>query len=376
MTSSAVEQRWRRCVWILAAWVLFGLFFASQSAIAQAQAGRPVAWGRTLAAWMTCAGIWALLTPLVLGLARRFPFDRRRWARVLLVHLGASVALAVLSLGLFVLVHDLWEDPARPIVPSSYFRSLLAAELHSNWLVYWAIAGASWTIASYRRSRDSEVAAAELSAELARARLEALERQLHPHFLFNTLNSIAELMHRDVPAAERMLVRLSALLRAVLDRGASHEVQLEEELRFLASYLEIEQVRFQDRLRVALEIEPGTLQASVPRLLLQPLVENALRHGIAERAEEGGRVEVRASRINGSLKLQVSDNGPGLAAPERGPARNGIGLSTTRARLERHYGSSARLELCAAAGGGLEVTLTLPFRESGASDARAPRGRT
>jgi len=376
MTALQVERSWRRAAWIVAAWVLFGLFFASQSAIGAAHAGRPVDWGRTLAAWMCCAGIWALLTPVVLWLGRRFPFERRRWARSLLAHLGASAALAVASLGVFVVVHDLWEDPARPIVPGAAFRSLLAAELHSNWLLYWAILGVSWTVESQRRSRDHEVAAHELAAQLARARLEALERQLHPHFLFNTLNSISVLMHADMPAAERMLVRLSGLLRAVLDRNAAPEVPLRDELRFLESYLEIEQVRFQDRLSVALEIEPQTLQASVPRMLLQPLVENALRHGIAERTGEGGRVEVRAQRSNGTLKLSVSDNGPGLPAGERSADRQGIGLSATRARLERHYGTAGNLELGDAPGGGLEVTLTLPYREGATQGtAREVRGR-
>jgi hypothetical protein len=351
--------------WILAAWVLFGLFFASQAAVSTAHAGRAIDWRFTLAAWMTCAAVWAALTPLVLGIARRFPLERGRWRRALLVHVPASVVVSALALLLFVLAHRAWEDPARPIQPGATIRELLVIELHSNCLVYWAILGVHGIVGYHRRLVEREVAAVELSSQLAQARLEALERRLQPHFLFNTLNSISVLMHRDPAAAGRVLVRLSNLLRVVLDKRAFNEVALDEELRFLRSYLEIEQVRFQDRLSVDLEIDDETLQASVPRLLLQPLVENALQHGIAARPEEGGRVRVRARREEDTLELRIEDNGPGLHEAREATPRPGIGLSLTRARLEKLYGTAGRLELCNGRDGGVEVTVTIPFRVHG-----------
>jgi len=361
------ERRWFHAAWVLAAWCLFGLFFASQSVVATAHAGQPVDWGRTLAAWMTCAAIWAGLTPVVLSLARRFPFERGRYARAVLWHLSAGVLVSGVALAIFVLAHRVWEDPAKPIQPVATMRRLLVYELHSNFLIYWAILAVHGFVEYHRRYHEREVAALELSSQLAQARFEALERRLHPHFLFNTLNSISVLMRRDPDASARLIVRLSDLLRIVLDRRSTKEVALEEELRFLRSYLEIEQARF-DTLDVDLDVEQETLQASVPRLLLQPLVENALQHGIAARSDEGGRVRVRAFREEASLKLQVEDNGPGMphhrdAASEHDlTSGTGLGLSLTRERIEKLYGPDGRLELRHGRDGGVEVTVTIPFR--------------
>jgi len=183
--------------------------------------------------------------------------------------------------------------------------------------------------------------------------------QLHPHFLFNTLNSISVLMQEDVAAANDMLLRLSELLRLSLNQNQSHEITLRQELDFLKLYLEIEQTRFQDRLKVRIEAAPDTLEARVPNLILQPLVENAIRHAVAPRATET-LVIVRSARDNGNLQLQVSDNGDGV--PVTTNTTNGIGLANTRSRLEKLYGTDQAFELRNAPGGGVQVSLTIPFR--------------
>jgi len=199
----------------------------------------------------------------------------------------------------------------------------------------------------------------ELEVRLSQAKLQALQMQLNPHFLFNTLHAISALMHQDVDAAERMLTRLSDLLRYALESTEAHEVPLKKEIEFLQRYLEIEQTRFGDRLQVRMEIDPAALDAQVPNLILQPLVENAIRHGIEPHAQ-AGLVELRARAENGTLELIVQDNGKGSA--KSAPAGFGLGLSNTRARLEQLYGAEHRLEIGDAESGGFRVRICVPMK--------------
>lgn len=316
--------------------------------------------GETLAAWMICACVWFGLTPLMLYLARRFPLERRSWLKSVLVHLAASVAFALLQLGAYILLALLvgLYSGQQPFFAS--FRNLFVTSFHFDLLTYWAIIGLSHALDYYRKYRERELRASQLETTLAQAQLDALRMQLHPHFLFNTLNSISVLMAEDTRAARRMLTRLSDLLRASFENKGTHEVTLKEELEFLESYLEIEQTRFQDRLTVRMEVEPKALDACVPNLILQPLVENAIRHGIAPRAAPG-LIEIRARRENGMVQLEVCDNGAGLNASSSESLMKGIGLSNTRARLEQLYGASHRFELHDREGGGLKVTIEIPF---------------
>jgi LytS/YehU family sensor histidine kinase len=210
----------------------------------------------------------------------------------------------------------------------------------------------------YSRYREGEVRTAQLSAQLAQAQLQALRMQLHPHFLFNTLNAISTLVHKDPEIADRMIARLSDLLRLTLENIGIQEVRLAKELEFLERYLEIERMRFADRLEVRMQIAPETLDARAPYLILQPLVENAIRHGIAPRAARGC-VEIGAERRDGKLVLTVKDDGPGMGATG---AKHGVGISSTRARLERLYGAAHRFELENGENGGLIVTMELPFQ--------------
>ncbi|MBO0800759.1 MAG: histidine kinase, partial [Blastocatellia bacterium] len=226
------------------------------------------------------------------------------------------------------------------------------------------VIGIAQAINYYRGYRERELMASNLETRLVEAQLDALRMQLHPHFLFNTLNSISVLMRRDIEAADRMLLQLSHLLRVTLARNAAHEIKLGQELEILERYLEIEQIRFQDRLTVRKEIDSTALDALVPQLFFQPLVENAIRHGIAER-ETGGVIVISAARQNGQngqnemLRLEVRDNGPGLSS-SREDLIEGVGLSNTRSRLAYLYGSESRFAVGNAEGGGMIVSAAFP----------------
>jgi two-component system, LytTR family, sensor kinase len=321
---------------------------------------------------------WALLAPVVLFLARRFPLDRERWRRSLPLHL---VAVLVVTF-----VHVLMSEGVRYGVTEAGSESWMAKMgwwahvtrtyfISFDWemMTYWAIVGFWHAVAYYRVAQDRELKASRLETRLAEAQLQALQRQLHPHFLFNTLNAISALMHRDVEAADQMLARLSDLLRIALDLRGAQEVALKDELEFLQKYLEIEQTRFGERLSVRYDIEPETLDAQVPNLILQPLVENSVRHAVAVRIEQG-LIEIRARRVGTNLELSVRDNGPGLPKRPGSQTAKGVGLANTRSRLEHLYGASQQLSLDEPPGGGLVVTVMLPFRDDGAAAGLAEAG--
>jgi LytS/YehU family sensor histidine kinase len=213
----------------------------------------------------------------------------------------------------------------------------------------------------HQRNRERELQASALATELVRTRLDVLRMQLNPHFLFNTLHTISALIHESPEDADRIVARLSELLRVSLEQSDTQEVPLREELAFLERYLEIEQTRFQDRLAIEMEIDAGLDDVLVPSLILQPLVENAVRHGIEPR-ENTGRITIAARRLEAMLELKVSDNGPGLSETEMAPRREGVGLSNTRSRLLHLYGAKQQFELTPAPGGGLEARLLIPCR--------------
>ena len=366
MRDESIQRRsWLKWCLIALGWTLFGFFFASEVVVSRAYAGRPAKLGPAVAAWLICAFLWFAATPLILKLARRFPLERHQWLRSFLIHLAVGTGLSFLLLAIWVWLISAvgLEIGQQPFLQA--FRNQLVSSLHSEILTYWMVIGLCHGLDYYRKYRERELRASQLETRLAQAQLDALKMQLHPHFLFNTLNSISVLMTEDVKAARRMLSRLSDLLRTSLEKAGRHEVSLKEELEFLNNYLEIEQTRFQDRLAVRMEIEPAALEAQVPNLILQPLVENAIRHGIAPRAE-AGLVEIRAARRNGMVQLQVRDNGPGMTASESEKSTKGIGLSNTRARLKQLYGAAHSFEMHEANGGGLEITIAIPFQNGAA----------
>ena len=351
---------WSKWILIGGGWLAFALFFASELVVTRFYSGRPLNIQGALFNWLICGGLWFASTPLILRLAHRFPFDRKRWLASAFVHLSASALLSFIMLGVFTFIA--WQfGRTEGATWMRAFRAQLVASLYAEVLTYWMVIGLCQGIDYYRKYRERELRASQLEAKLAQAQLDALRMQLHPHFLFNTLNSISVLMSEDVTAARRMLTRLSELLRVTLDAVGTQEVSLREELEFLNNYLEIEQTRFQDRLSVRIQVEPEVLNARVPNLILQPLVENAIRHGIATRAQPGW-VEICASRENGIVKLQVRDNGPGLNSDSSKPFVKGIGLANTEARLEQLYGGHHSFELSDVIGGGLQVDIAIPFR--------------
>ncbi len=349
------QRLWR---WLLAfcGWTLLGVFFASQLYISYAYSRNPITFAKALLYSMGEWYVWMALTPPILWLARRFPIERRAGRRTLLVGL-----LVHIPAGLFFVFLKLSLDALLPhVIPWLPARRFFPGQIHPNLVTYWVIVGLSHALDFYRRYRERELRASQLEARLAQAQLQMLKMQLHPHFLFNTLHAISALIHKDAEAADHMIARLSDLLRLTLESAGVQEVPLKQELEFLEPYLEIEQTRFQDRLQVGMDIDPAVLDALVPNLILQPLVENAIRHGVAPRSDPG-RIEIRARRENESLRLEVRDNGPGL---RQEALQEGLGLANTRARLEQLYGAEHRFELANATEGGLAVTLILPFREA------------
>ena len=253
------------------------------------------------------------------------------------------------------------------------FPFLLARGLQGGILTYWAVLGVQWGILYYRwyqertqQALDLELRASELRTQLVSAQLSAMKLQLQPHFLFNTLNAIMVLVRQqNGRAAEEMLSHLSDLLRCVLEDVEAQEVPLRRELHYLKLYLSIEQVRFADRLRVEISADAAVQDAAVPQFALQPIVENAIRHGIGA-SGSAGKVAISARRVEDTLEIRVEDDGPGLARESDSTLKSdsnekGIGLTNTRARLEQLYGSAARLTLQNAEGGGAAVTVILPF---------------
>jgi two-component system, LytTR family, sensor kinase len=227
-------------------------------------------------------------------------------------------------------------------------------------VTYGAIVGLSHAVLYYRESRDRALAAANLETRLVEAQLKALQHQLHPHFLFNTLHAISTLMHRDVEAADRTLMRLSDLLRITLENTGQQEITLKVELEFLSKYLQIEQTRFADRLVARFDVHAETLDAFVPNFILQPLVENAIKHGFARKAGPG-HIDISARRDGDKLLMEVRDDGMGLSEDALTALQKGIGVSTTRARLQHLFGADYRFEFHRQPAG-LAVVIAIPWR--------------
>jgi two-component sensor histidine kinase len=353
------RRRMVRVAALAGVWTLVALFFTGQYLMAVFQIGRRIPFWTAFAPQAVCWTVWAILAPQVLRLARRFPIEPGRRARRVLLHTGLalifSVAHNVIETAVFLAAG--FFDP-RPTFLSA-LESITVRELHLDVLTYLVIVAVAHFYDYARRERRRELRASRLELRLSRAELQMLRVQLHPHFLFNTLHTISALMHRDVEKADRMMSNLGDLLRLSLDRAGRQEVSLREELEFLERYLEIQQTRFGDRLVVGMSVAPETLDARVPHLILQPLVENAVQHGIAPRAG-AGKIEIRSRRRNGTLRLQVVDDGAGL--PEGNFAREGLGLSNTRARLVQLYGSDHRFDMRRSENGGVAVTLDIPLR--------------
>ena len=307
---------------------------------------------------------WAVLTPAILWLTRRFPFDRRSWKVSVPVHLAGVVVgtSAHVVMACVQRMATYWWIGESMDSWLHEMQEMLFLNFDWEMMTYWTIVGVGTAMKYMHEARSKELNAAQLETRLVEARLHTLQRQMQPHFLFNTLNTISALMHRDVDAADAMIARLSDLLRMSLERVGVQEVALKEELDFLSKYLEIEQTRFRDRLTVVFDVQADALDALVPNLLLQPLVENAIKHGIGPRPTPG-QITVRARRNGAMLELDVQDNGVGLSAARLTDFNRGVGLSNTRSRLDHLYGSLHRFEFRQPAEGGLLVCIAIPMAE-------------
>jgi len=369
-----LKRGWVLWVLVVVAWTLVGLsftlnyyFFAGHYVAIFKQ--QPTLAGMLiweLPYWL----LWAALAPLIFRITRRYPLERDCWLQNSIIHILACLLLSFIHRAIYLVLGWLLHVAVYQQFTSipELYQSDIFFNLPTGFLSYGTFMLISIVVDYYRRYQKEELNASHLKAELAQSQLQALKMQLHPHFLFNTLNSISALLDEDVEAADEMLARLGDFLRLTLENPGGQQVSLQEELEFLRCYLEIERVRFHDRLTIILEIEPETLDAMVPNLILQPIAENAIRHGIVSRIAPG-RIEIRASRTDRSLRLVVKDNGPGLASQQdsSGKLRGGLGLSNTRARLEQLYGSSHQFNLSDAIEGGLEVAIEIPFEKASQS---------
>ena len=322
-------------------------------------------------------GLWAALTPLVFRLAALLSLGRTSWLwrLPLLLAIGLVLALAVHSAVGLVRIELLESLPRRN--EGSLMPGIRRLWFLNDFIIYLGVLAAGFARDYFRRyeARSQEALrlqaeAAALQAQLAEAQVAALRMQLNPHFLFNTLHAISALVGRDPAGVRRMIARLSELLRSTLDESAAAERTVAREVEFIRRYLEIMQVRFGGRLEVAIEVEPAAAQALVPTLILQPLVENAVKHGLA-RQRGGGRVTVAARRVGSRVRLTVQDTGPGLPAAKS--AGGGIGLRNTAARLRETYGDASRLSIETVAEGGALATVELPYRPAPGVEAPAPR---
>jgi two-component sensor histidine kinase len=365
--------KWHVGTKVLLIATLLGLFFAAQIYYSAASFQHAISWGQALYWAFGDWYEWALLSPVIFWLCRHFQFDLQSWPKCLPVHLVGGLLLSGVHAVLCALAAVLQgRATGAPTLFGSEVQKVLANRTHFNIAVY-AVIVCAWHAWDYHRKyREREAQATELTARLAQAQLQALRMQLNPHFLFNTLNTISSLMLKDVNSANRMIVRLGELLRSTLEISNNQEVPLQQELDFLRRYVEIEQIRFGDLLKVKMDVEPATLDATVPNLILQPLVENAIRHAIEPKVS-GGQIELRCVRSNGSLLLEVSDNGQGLNSQKidtkeaSNQTRERIGLNNTRQRLQKLYGDRQSFELIGNSAGGMTASIIIPFRLANAA---------
>lgn len=347
---------------VFAVWTAYGLFFSLQVYFTYVATYRPISLRAAFGSQMIAAGIWGLGTLWVIRVSRRWPIDRMNWKRRLVVHALHCVAFAVIL------------GAAHAYVDTYFFRKFsMKLETFRAFLfmldreitTYWAVVFVTQAYDYHWRFRNVQLRAVRLQSELATARLDLLRAQLHPHFLFNTLNTISSIIHEDADAADRMIANLGQFLRATLAQSETAEVTLRQELELLECYLQIQKVRFEDELHIEFAIEPEVREALVPTLLLQPLAENAIKHGLNEGS---GSVVLRiAARREGSqLVVQVSDSGDGSVTPAR--VGFGVGLTNTQMRLRQLYGDAQRLEFERRPDEGFAVTLRIPLHA-------APQGR-
>ena len=347
--------KWKEWIIIFGAFTGIGLLFVFQNYVGMAQEESKYTWNDILVGLLSYWYVWALLFPFIVWLGRRYPLGGGPAVRSLRWHIPAFILVPVLHIALYTLFLHAVDGDAKPYLQTSIM--LMKSGLFFRYLTYAFLLATSYSIDYYRHHRERELQTSRLEAKLAEAQLQTLKSQIHPHFLFNTLNAISSLMHKNVEAADEAISRLAELLRATLEVNGAQEVTLRQELDLLRQYVEFEKLRFGERLVVAMDVSGEALEAMVPNLVLQPIVENSIRYGVATRSTTG-TVTV-AARCNGTtLEIRVSDDGPGLPAG----FVEGIGIGNTKARLRQLYGTNQSFLMSTGAPGGLRVTLQIPLR--------------
>ncbi len=341
-------------------WTAYGLLCTWQAHYWYGMGPKPMSWLDAFRYQMTYAWIWAAASPGVLQIASRFRFGRGKWRHHLPVH---AAAILVIAPGTRIVFDAIAMPPISPFHAFTWAKLLQAmqADFDLGVLLYCLVVLVEHALLYYQRYQAGAVEASRLQTQLVQAQMQALRMQLHPHFLFNALHTVAALVHEDPEMAEITITRLGDLLRLFLRNSTIHEVPLSEELHTLDLYLEIEQARFEDRLQVRYEVPASLRGASVPNLILQPLVENSIRHGLSKRAE-AGTVFIAAESYGECLVLRITDNGAGFAEDPSLRQPKGMGLEITRGRLQSLYGPHQSLVLTNRPGGGVEARLTLPLR--------------
>ncbi|HXJ38126.1 MAG TPA: histidine kinase [Bryobacteraceae bacterium] len=361
-------------------WTAYGVLCAWQAHYWYAVSKNPMSWADAFRYELTYAYLWGAFTPAIRWLARRYRLERAVWHRHLAAHIGAMLVLVPVIKMAFDAITMPPTSAFHDFTWQRLFRSV-ESTFDTGTLLYAVVVLVEHAILYYKSYQAGVVKASQLQTQLIQAQLQALKMQLHPHFLFNTLHTITALVHEDPEMAERTIARLSELLRLFLANSSIHEVTLSEELHILDLYLEIERARFEDRLQVHYDVPVGLREATVPNLVLQPLVENSIRHGLGKKAAPGW-ISISAERYGETLVLRITDNGAGLRDDAKksltSPGHQGMGLSITRGRLESLYGPQQSLVLRNLPTGGVEARITMPFRtkaeKSGVSSGSGVEG--
>ncbi|MFC1493224.1 sensor histidine kinase [candidate division KSB1 bacterium] len=354
------SRRLINLVYIFGIFTLLALFFTGETYFYYLLEGKAVSfWSNlklSLANWL----VWAVLSILIIRLARLVPIDLKNWYYSIPLHLVISLSFAALHAFIFHIFAMMIKS--GPMWDLHMILVQLIKEIVFNMLVYWIVIGLCMLTDYQRKNREHVLRTSQMETQLAQAQLEVLKMQLHPHFLFNTLHAISALVKKDPASADKMIGRLGDLLRMTLDKSGEQEILLKEELEFLKLYLEIEKTRFQDRLNVNLDIDSNSLDCAVPNLLLQPLVENSIKHGIAKKSS-AGEINIKTEFKDDNLKITINDNGSGLRKTIDAQVKEGFGLSNTRKRLEQLYGDQHSFYIENSESGGVNVTLIIPCRK-------------
>ena len=358
--SQLMRWCWRVWRWSFPLGAVFALLAALRDYAASRAGAVPLSLGYWVAGELMVFVFWSFFAPLILLVMQRFPITRATWVRSSAVHLVFYVGLACLYTAHYWATDRILAPERTGPLATNFVWTFYVAASGAMIKYYAPILVGGYIAIYYARLREQELRSATLATELAQAQLRALKMQLQPHFLFNTLHSISTLVHTNAKGADRMIAQLSDLLRAALNAGAVEFVPLRQELDFAEKYLAIEQTRFSDRLAVEFDVAPKTLEMAVPYLILQPIVENAVRHGISKNVGSG-KILVRARAAEDRLSISVTDDGPGIAEGE-GVMREGVGLKNTRARLEQAYPGRFELRISRAGERGTVVELILPNR--------------